>query len=202
MPYKEDTHPGVLLFATQTIPTTHNYGISFNASPKLGCWEPQLNVNMAFLDMNANKIGITEHRNQPRFYISLDNNFNLPKGWFFNMEGYLSTASRQGFFVTRTEGQINARLSKSFLKETLTITFTANDILRTGPPRANIKEPEPDKAKRIVCNPSGEKEISVPLFTEDKETCRFYSGEETIKKSTSNDCSQKCTHASSALLPP
>lgn len=132
MPYKEDTHPGVLLFATQTIPTTHNYGISFNASPKLGCWEPQLNVNMAFLDMNANKIGITEHRNQPRFYISLDNNFNLPKGWFFNMEGYLSTASRQGFFVTRTEGQINARLSKSFLKETLTITFTANDILRTG----------------------------------------------------------------------
>ena len=82
MPYKEDTHPGVLLFATQTIPTTHNYGISFNASPKLGCWEPQLNVNMAFLDMNANKIGITEHRNQPRFYISLDNNFNLPKGWF------------------------------------------------------------------------------------------------------------------------
>lgn len=48
MPYKEDTHPGVLLFATQTIPTTHNYGISFNASPKLGCWEPQLNVNMAF----------------------------------------------------------------------------------------------------------------------------------------------------------
>lgn len=97
MPYKEDTHPGVLLFATQTIPTTHNYGISLNASPKLGYWEPQLNVNMAFLDMNANKIGITERRNQPRFYISLDNNFNLPKGWFFNIEGYLSTASRQGF---------------------------------------------------------------------------------------------------------
>lgn len=48
MPYKEDTHPGVLLFATQTIPTTHNYGISLNASPKLGYWEPQLNVNMAF----------------------------------------------------------------------------------------------------------------------------------------------------------
>ena len=59
-------------------------GNSQSLSPKLGCWEPQLNVNMAFLDMNANKIGITEHRNQPRFYISLDNNFNLPKGWFFS----------------------------------------------------------------------------------------------------------------------
>ena len=32
--------------------------------------------------------------------------------------------------------------------------------INSMPPRANIKEPEPDKAKRIVCNPSGEKEIS------------------------------------------
>lgn len=132
MPYNEDTHPGVLLFTALTIPTTNNYGISINASPKLGCWEPQLNVNMAFLDMNAEKIGITRHRNQPRFYFNLDNNFNLPKGWFFNIEGYLSTAARQGSFVTRTEGQINARLSKFFLQESLTVALTANDILRTG----------------------------------------------------------------------
>lgn len=132
MPYNEETHPGVLLFATQTIPTTNNYGISINASPKVGCWEPQLNVNMAFLDMNAEKLGVTERRNQPRFYISLDNNFNLSKGWFFNIEGYLSTAARQGTFVTRNEGQVNACLSKSFLKESLTVTLTANDILRTG----------------------------------------------------------------------
>jgi hypothetical protein len=132
MPYNEDTHPGVLLFTALTIPTTNNYGISINASPKLGYWEPQLNVNMAFLDMNAEKIGITRHRNQPRFYFNLDNNFNLPKGWFFNIEGYLSTAARQGSFVTRTEGQLNARLSKSFLQESLTVALTANDILRTG----------------------------------------------------------------------
>lgn len=132
MPYNEETHPGVLLFTTLTIPTTSNYGMSINIAPKCGWWEPQLNANIGFLDMNAEKIGIAQRRNQPRCYFTLDNSFNLPKGWFFNIQGELRTAARQGFFVTRTEGEINARLSKSFLKDALTLALTANDILHTG----------------------------------------------------------------------
>lgn len=132
MPYNEKTHPGVLLFTTLTIPTTSNYGMSINIAPKCGWWEPQLNANIGFLDMNAEKIGITQRRNQPRCYFTLDNSFNLPKGWFFNIQGEWRTAARQGFFVTRTEGEINARLSKSFLKDDLTLALTANDILHTG----------------------------------------------------------------------
>lgn len=132
MPYNEETHPGVLLFTTLTIPTTSNYGMSINIAPKCGWWEPQLNANIGFLDMNAEKIGITQRRNQPRCYFTLDNSFNLPKGWFFNIQGEWRTAARQGFFVTRTEGEINARLSKSFLKDDLTLALTANDILHTG----------------------------------------------------------------------
>ena len=34
--------------------------------------------------------------------------------------------------MSRGLGDVYKRQSKSFLKETLTITFTANDILRTG----------------------------------------------------------------------
>lgn len=38
-----------------------------------------------------------------------------------------------GFFVAHTEGQINARISKSMLKDnSLTLALIANDILRTG----------------------------------------------------------------------
>ncbi len=132
MPYNEKTHPGVLLFTTLMIPSTNSYGLSLHIAPKLGCWEPQFNANMEFLDMNTEKIGITKRHNEPRCYFSLDNSFNLLKGWFFNLQGNLRTAARQGFFVARTEGEINARLSKSFLEEALTVTLTANDILHTG----------------------------------------------------------------------
>lgn len=132
MPYNEETHPGVLLFTTLTIPTTSNYGMSIHIAPKYGWWEPQLNANIGFLDMNVEKIGIAQRRNQPRCYFTLDNSFNLRKGWFFNIQGEWRTAARQGFFVTRAEGEINARLSKSFLKDDLTLALTANDILHTG----------------------------------------------------------------------
>ena len=131
-PYDEETRPGVLLFTALTIPTTRNYGINLHAAPKIGCWEPQFEVNMGFNDMNTEKIGVKEHRNEPFLYFGLDNNFNFPQGWFFNLEGFIRPACRQGPFVLRTEGQINARLSKSFLKEALTVTLTAKDILRTG----------------------------------------------------------------------
>lgn len=132
MPYNEETHPGVLLFTTLTIPTTNNYGLSLHIAPKFGCWEPQFSTNIEFLDMHTEKIGITKRHNEPRCYFSLDNSFNLPKGWFLNLQGNLRTAARQGFFVARTEGEINARLSKSFLEEALTVALTVNDILRTG----------------------------------------------------------------------
>lgn len=38
-----------------------------------------------------------------------------------------------GFMVNRLEGRLNARVSKSFLKDgALTLSLTADDILRTG----------------------------------------------------------------------
>ena len=59
-------------------------------------------------------------------------------------------------------------------------------------------------AKDLVNQNSLSTITSLGSFMTNKKTrfSGFYSGEETIKKSTSNDCSQKCTHASSALLPP
>ena len=43
------------------------------------------------------------------------------------------TAARMGFMVNRLEGRLNARVSKSFLKDdALTLSLTADDILRTG----------------------------------------------------------------------
>ena len=54
-------------------------------------------------------------------------------GWFLNVQGSLQTAARMGFMVNRLEGRLNARVSKSFLKDgALTLSLTADDILRTG----------------------------------------------------------------------
>ena len=133
MPYNDSTHPGVLLFTTVTIPTADAYTIYVNASPKLGCWQPQFTGGASIYCPNSEEIGITgSDRVEPLFYFNLDNSFNLSKGWFFNLQAQLQTAANQKYIIYNTEGQVSARLSKSFLNETLNIALTANDILHTG----------------------------------------------------------------------
>ena len=130
-PYNAETHPGVLLFTMASIPTTDTYGMNLNVSPKIGCWQPQLNGGMYFYDADVRSLGITRHWNEPQFYFELDNSFTFPDGWFLNVNGNISTAAKQSYSLIHREGTVNARLSKSFLEDALMITLTADDIFHT-----------------------------------------------------------------------
>ncbi len=132
-PYNDETYPGVILYTMASIPTTNYYGLSVNFSPKIGCWQLKLDGSMEFMDSDARSLGITQHWNEPQFYFGWDNSFTLPHDYFFNIRGRITTAAKQGHGVDRTEGQVSARFSKTFLKQkNLTVTLTANDILHTG----------------------------------------------------------------------
>ena len=132
-PYNDETHPGVVLRTEGSIPVTYVYGGNLQMAQKIGCWQPQLTAGVEWLDSNGSSLGIKEHWNEPLFTFRLDNNFNFPNGWFFNLNGNLSTAAKRSYAIKKTVGQVNARLSKSFLKDdALTVTITANDILHTG----------------------------------------------------------------------
>ena len=132
-PYNDETHPGVVLRTQGSIPTSFFYGGNLQMAPKIGCWQPQLTAGVEWLDSDATCLNIREHWNEPRFTFSLDNSFNFPNGWFFNLNGNLSTAAKQSYAKKRAIGQVNARISKSFLKDdALTVIVTVNDILHTG----------------------------------------------------------------------
>lgn len=133
MPYNEETHPGVLLFGAANLATYNGFAFNLTASPKIGMWQPQFSVSAMLSAADGRNLGIDVYRKQPLFNFGWDNNFNLPHGWFLNLQANMNTAARMGFAVIRVEGRVNARVSKSFLKEdALTLSLTANDILRTG----------------------------------------------------------------------
>lgn len=132
-PYNEETHPGVMLFTMASIPVTYSYGANFYIAPTIGCWQPNLSFGIDLFDSDGTSIGITQLYREPQFSFSLDNSFNLPKGWFFNIQANLSTGCKQSYAIMRTAGRVNVLLSKSFLKaDALTISATGNDILHTG----------------------------------------------------------------------
>ena len=133
MPYNEKTHPGVLLFTAANLATYNGYSLYLVASPKIGVWQPQFIASVSLNAPDGRDLGIDVYHKQPTFYFNWDNSFNLPKEWFLNVQAYLQTGARTGFAVIHPNGQVNARISKSFLKDNaMTLTLTANDIFRTG----------------------------------------------------------------------
>lgn len=132
-PYDDINHPGVLLFGMASIPHTNRYGTSIVLSPKIGIWQPQFTTSVNWYDSHAACIGITQNWNEPRFYFSLDNSFSFPKGWFLNITGVLSPGAKQSYAIWKTEGRVDAQLTKSFLKDqSLKISITAKDLFHTA----------------------------------------------------------------------
>ena len=133
IPYNEETHPGVLLFTAVNLATYNGYSLNLVASPQIGVWQPQFIAGASLNTPDGRDLGIDVYHKEPTFYFNWDNSFNFPKGWFLNVQASLQTGARAGFAVIHTNGQVNARLSKSFLKDNaMTMTLTASDIFRTG----------------------------------------------------------------------
>ena len=133
MPYNEETHPGVLLFGSANVATYNGYSLNLVAAPQIGCWRPQFTAYVSLSPTDGRNLGIKEYRKQPYFLFEWDNSFLFPNGWFLNIQADYHPVCRSGFAVFHTTGQVNARVSKSFLKDNaMTVALTANDIFRTG----------------------------------------------------------------------
>ena len=133
MPYNEETHPGVLLFGSANVATYNGYSLNLVAAPQIGCWRPQFTAYVSLSPTDGRNLGIKEYRKQPYFLFEWDNSFLFPNGWFLNIQADYHPVCRSGFAVFHTTGQVNARVSKSFLKDNaMTVALTASDIFRTG----------------------------------------------------------------------
>lgn len=132
-PYDDINRPGILLFSMASIPHTNTYGGSLVLSPKIGIWQPRFTTGISWYDAHASSLGIPQHWNEPSFYFGLDSNFSLPKGWFINLQGTISTRAKQSYALRHTAGRVDAQLTKSFLKdEPLKISIIAKDIFHTA----------------------------------------------------------------------
>ena len=130
--YNDETHPGVTIIDYQAIPDSYSYGTMLTLAPKLGIWQPQVTTGVSFWDSDLEAIGINYDWNDPYWYVILDNTFNLPKGWFINLQATYVPKFKQGSADKKAMGVVDFRLSKSFLKDdALSVTLTAKDIFHT-----------------------------------------------------------------------
>lgn len=102
-------------------------------SPKIGFWNPTLTVNLIkhFFDIEA-LVG-RKVRLNPLCYFDFKNTFNLPKGYDFTIDYSLTTKGNiQNMRMQKNRHYLECYLSKSFLKDALTLTIGGEDLLKNS----------------------------------------------------------------------
>lgn len=100
-------------------------------SPKFGFWNPTVTLNLSrdFFD-TASLVGYDLHRN-PTLYLNARNTFNLPKGFDLTVDySFKSRGTNQNMVTYNTMNYLECYMSKSFLKDALTVTIGGDDLLK------------------------------------------------------------------------
>lgn len=99
-----------------------------NLRHTFGFYTPSLTVAYMqnFMDVATDK-GV-RHINKPFGYINFNNDFDLSSGFLFNAEYIYTGRGTAGFLYFEPTHVFNARIQKTFLKNSLQVSLTAKDV--------------------------------------------------------------------------
>ena len=130
--YDDVDHPGVILTDFRTVPKTQYYMIVLNATPKIGIWQMNYSVEFAVQDHDYGELGIAHNWHGLMTDFTFDNTFTLPHAWMLNVTGSITPYQKSAYWINKTTGSLDLRLSKQFLRDkSLNVALIASDILRT-----------------------------------------------------------------------
>ena len=130
--YDDVDHPGVILTDFRTVPKTQYYIIVLNATPKIGIWQMNYSVEFAVQDHDYGELGIAHNWHGLMTDFTFDNTFTLPHAWMLNVTGSITPYQKSAYWINKTTGSLDLRLSKQFLRDkSLNVALVASDILRT-----------------------------------------------------------------------
>lgn len=116
----------------ENIPTLKSLSVQIALAQKFGIWSPELSMGMQ-------KQWLTLHTdvgayclNKPVFQFSLDNTFDLGRGWVASADAYFTTKGHsENIYLSRNMGTVNVSLTKSMLNDRLSIRIQGTDLFHT-----------------------------------------------------------------------
>lgn len=127
--YSED-EPTIALLTMQNTPAYDKLVAAFNVSPTIGCWTPQLGLAIQKQWYEGETPWGKTKFNKPIGSITFRNNFKLPKGFLLDVNGSYTTKGYQNnIYLADDMFDMNASLSKNFMKEKLTLQLQAYNML-------------------------------------------------------------------------
>lgn len=125
-----DDDPTIGLLTLQNTQAYDNLVAVFNINPTIGFWTPQLSLAIQKQWYEGETPWGKEKFNKPIGSITFRNNFKLPKGFLLDVNGsYTTKGYQKNIYLADDMIDMNASLSKSFLKDKLTLQLQAYNIL-------------------------------------------------------------------------
>ena len=101
-----------------------------SAAPKIGIWAPQINLGMQKPWFSLHTDVASYRLNRPIFMGNFNNAFSLPCGITLNVDyRYQSKGNTMNVFLAKEQHVLDVSISKSFLKDALTLEIKGNDLL-------------------------------------------------------------------------
>ena len=101
-----------------------------SAAPKIGIWAPQINLGMQKPWFSLHTDVASYRLNRPIFMGNFNNAFSLPCGIILNVDyRYQSKGNTMNVYLAKEQHVLDVSISKSFLKDALTLEIKGNDLL-------------------------------------------------------------------------
>ena len=119
----------ITVLSRQNLNSLKKWQAMLTASPVIGVWQPRLTVGAMGqwlkLDTDMGKISLQK----PIFIIQMNNTMRLPWGVLFTADlQYHSKGNQDNIKIARNVWSVDLGLSKSFLKDALTVELNGSDI--------------------------------------------------------------------------
>ncbi len=114
----------ISIYTYRNMSHEQRFNVGLTASPKIGWWQPMLNVNVRkqFLTIEGKSY------NRPVIIGTFNNTFVFPHGWQFHFDMNGNTRGHSTCVEWMAQGGVFISLNKSFLHDRLNIKLAGNDL--------------------------------------------------------------------------
>ncbi|MCW4075402.1 TonB-dependent receptor domain-containing protein [Segatella copri] len=120
----------ITMISRKNVKSLKNMTAYISAAPKIGIWAPQINLGMQKPWFTLHTDVASYRLNRPIFMGNFNNALSLPCGITLNVDyRYQSKGNTMNVYLAKEQHVLDVSISKSFLKDALTLEIKGNDLL-------------------------------------------------------------------------
>lgn len=131
--YWAEQMPGneaITMISRKNVKSLKSMTAYISAAPKIGIWAPQINLGMQKPWFTLHTDVASYRLNRPIFMGNFNNAFSLPCSITLNVDyRYQSKGNTMNVYLAKEQHVLDVSISKSFLKDALTLEIKGNDLL-------------------------------------------------------------------------